>query len=186
MFRHIDRILARWEHRILVVDDDARILKLLEVGLRQHGLNVLIASSGLEAIDIYRCHFPSIDAVLLDVQMPGQNGPETLAALHTLNPQISCFFMSGDLGHYTAKNLIDMGATGVFMKPFCLTQVATTIRDLTRWGGRKTIFEASESSLPSSRPLRAARNGQHNAHLGSILMPALSGAVRPNIVCAPD
>src|SRR5260370_467742 len=82
---------------ILVVDDQASVGSVLDVALRQEGFTVWLAVNGQEALDLYRRCRRTIDAVLLDVRMPGWDGPRTLAALRELNPKIRCCFMSGDI-----------------------------------------------------------------------------------------
>jgi CheY-like chemotaxis protein len=47
---------------------------------------VWLAAGGQEALDLYQRHREAIDVVLLDVRMPGLDGPQTLAALRALNP----------------------------------------------------------------------------------------------------
>ena len=70
---------------------------------------------------------------MLDVLMPGLDGPRTLAALQELNPQIRCCFMSGDLGSYTEDRLQSLGAVAVLQKPFRLAEVAEVLRQLSSY-----------------------------------------------------
>jgi CheY-like chemotaxis protein len=105
---------------ILVVDDEAAVRALLDAALRQLGSMVWLAANGHEAIELYRQHGPEIGVVLLDVRMPGLDGPQTLSALQQLNAQVRCFFMSGDTGRYTAAELLGLGAVGILSKPFRL------------------------------------------------------------------
>jgi CheY-like chemotaxis protein len=115
---------------VLVVDDEGALRRLLGIGLRREGFAVWLAATGREALDLYRRHREIIDTVLLDVLMPGLNGPQTLAALQELNPQIRCCFMSGDLGSYTEERLRSLDAAAVLQKPFPLDEVAQVLRQL--------------------------------------------------------
>jgi CheY-like chemotaxis protein len=81
----VPRTQPRYE--IPIVDDEASMRGLLRIGMHQQGFSVWLAASGREAIDVYRRH--RIDMVLLDVRMPGLDGPQTLAALQSLNPQVA-------------------------------------------------------------------------------------------------
>jgi two-component system, OmpR family, response regulator len=103
---------------VLVVDDEKALGRMLDVVLRHYGFAVRLATTGQEAVDLYREHHQSIAAVLLDVQMPGMNGPATLAALRTINPDVKCCFMSGSTGEYSTEELLEMGAHHVLRKPF--------------------------------------------------------------------
>jgi len=119
---------------VLVVDDEGGLRGVLDVGMRQEGFAVWLAANGREALDLYRRHRETIDVVLLDVLMPGLDGPQTLAALQALNPQIRSCFMSGDLGSYTEERLRGLGAAAILQKPFRLAEVAQVLRQLASHG----------------------------------------------------
>src|SRR5207244_5832404 len=105
------------------VEDEEGIRAVLDMALRQQGFTVWLARSGQEGLDLYRRHRGTIGMVLLDVHMPGLDGPHTLAALQELEPRIPCCFMSGDLGNYTYRQLCSLGAATVIRKPFPLMAV---------------------------------------------------------------
>jgi CheY-like chemotaxis protein len=113
---------------VLVVDDQAGIRELLALSLRRDRFAVWVAAGGREALDVYREHRDAIDVVLLDVNMPAFDGPQTLRALQQLDPHVRCCFMSGDLGGYTEGGLLGLGAAAVLRKPFRLADVARTLR----------------------------------------------------------
>jgi CheY-like chemotaxis protein len=115
---------------ILVADDEPSVRGVLSVTLRQQGFAVWLAADGWEALDLYWQHAPAIDVVMLDVLMPGLDGPQTLAALQELNPQVRCCFMSGHLGDYTEGRLRELGAAIVLPKPFRLDEVTQVLGEL--------------------------------------------------------
>lgn len=115
---------------VLVADDSEAVLGVLGMALRQQGFTVLSAGSGQEAVVLYRSHCSTIHLVVLDVRMPGVDGPQTLSALREINPDICCCFMSGDTGKYTDQELLALGATAVFHKPFRLLSVAMELWEL--------------------------------------------------------
>lgn len=84
--------------KILVVDDDFGVRNFLRVFLERYGFAVLLAEGGLMATELYREHQQSLALVLLDVQMPGMDGPQTLAELQKINPAVVCCFMTGSRG----------------------------------------------------------------------------------------
>jgi CheY-like chemotaxis protein len=116
---------------VLVVDDDEGIRTMLRLALPRFGITALFASSGEEAVEVYRNRGPSVDLVLSDVRMgAGMDGPQTVAALLRLNPAMRFCFMSGDSGGYSDADLLALGAARVFRKPFLdLDEFARELRE---------------------------------------------------------
>ena len=71
------------QFRVLIVDDEIRIVKFLELKLKASGYEVLTASNGLEALAQVQTQEP--DLVVLDVIMPGMDGFETLKQIRALS-----------------------------------------------------------------------------------------------------
>jgi CheY-like chemotaxis protein len=59
----------------------------------------------------------------MDVQMPGMDGPQTLAALRQISPAVLCCFMTGHPGRYSEGELPDRGAAFIG-KPFVMADLA--------------------------------------------------------------
>lgn len=113
---------------VMLVDDDEEVMAVIERGLRYSGFAVLKASSGADAIDLYHRHGESVDAVLMDVRMPGLDGPQTLSLLKAIDPAVRCFLMTGgDIGGYTSEDFARAGALRVFTKPIALREIAHAI-----------------------------------------------------------
>jgi len=115
---------------ILIVDDEPAIRQLLQMSLEVQGFQVWLAASGAEAVQLYQLHPAAIAVVLLDVIMPGMDGPHTLEALEQFDPSVCCLFMSGNLGAYTEPELLRRGARGLVSKPFVLEALAERLRGL--------------------------------------------------------
>ena len=109
--------------------------------LQRHGFEVLAASDGREAIEMYheslREDSDAIDVVLLDVQMPGLDGPTVLAAMQTIDPNVRAFFMTGDPGRFSEDELLATGARRVFAKPLNIGAVVAELRGSLRPVGRE-------------------------------------------------
>src|SRR5689334_22546953 len=99
---------------VLVVDDDPMVLRLLLAALPGYGFTVWPASSGPAALEVYRRQREDIAVVLLDVRMPGLDGPQTLAQLQCLNPAVACCFMTGFAGNYSDEDLRARGGLHCF------------------------------------------------------------------------
>ena len=115
---------------ILIADDKALILSLLKFELESRGFAVWLAVDGDDALDLYRKHRDEIDLVLLDVQMPGLDGPHSLEALRQCNPEVVACFMTGGAGTYAEEDLLDRGAAWVFRKPFRPPDVADVLQEV--------------------------------------------------------
>jgi CheY-like chemotaxis protein len=115
---------------VLVADDNEHVRAVLGVTLREMGLTPFLAADGREAVELFGRHRDQVRAVLLDVRMPGLDGPRTLAELRRIVPHVPCCFMTGNSGHYGGGDLLALGAARVFEKPFRLEEVIETLRVL--------------------------------------------------------
>jgi CheY-like chemotaxis protein len=115
---------------VLVADDEPDLLTLFDIALKDYGFLVWLAKSGEEAVEVYQQHQRTIDIVLLDVEMPGLDGPQTLQVLRCLNPAVRASFMTGGCSKYDEPALLNQGAAYVFRKPFQLQDLAALLRRL--------------------------------------------------------
>ncbi len=90
-------------NRILVVDDEEEIAKLLEEFLNKKGYQVITVLGGQEAIETIKRQ-ECIDLMILDLKMPAVNGLDVLQELRRLNKQIPVIILSGSLD---LQNFID-------------------------------------------------------------------------------
>jgi CheY-like chemotaxis protein len=132
---------------VLIADDQSAVRLMLATALPEFGFAVLAASSGREAVERYWTCPASIDLVLLDVEMPGVDGPQTLAPLVQIDSRVRCFFMTGTLPEH-ADLLAGLGVLGVFAKPFRVPDVAAAL-------GRSLYRPSSASISPSVTPTPA-------------------------------
>jgi two-component system OmpR family response regulator len=104
---------------ILYVDDDADICSVVQATLRLvPGLHVQTADSGERAIDLAYELRP--DLVLMDVMMPGLDGPSTFKRMResALLAHIPVIFMTAKVLPAEISNFLQLGAIGVIAKPF--------------------------------------------------------------------
>lgn len=142
---------------ILVVDDEEPIRRLLQLVLQRQGFEVWLAADGSQALKLYDRFRTQIDLVLLDVRMPGLNGPQTLAALRQLNPEVPCCFLTGQAWEYSERQLRGQGAVQVFAKPFALEELATSLWLLaTQTGNQEAELDGDADSL-----VRESNHGRH-------------------------
>ena len=121
--------------RILHVEDDPSIQAVTKLALEAiGGYEVLSCSSGAQALEEVEAFAP--DFILLDVMMPGMDGPQTLEKLRQLVDidSVPVAFMTakvqpGEVAHYRS-----LGALDVIVKPFDPMQLAAQIRQI--WSQR--------------------------------------------------
>ncbi len=118
------------DRRILVVDDDPDSLSIIAEALRWDGYQVQTAISGAEGLDLIQRWNP--DLILLDVNMPGMNGIETLRDLRQRSLYVSVMFISGNTSTEHVIEGLDSGGDDYIPKPFdpleLLARVRTQLR----------------------------------------------------------
>ena len=117
--------------RILYVEDEPDIQAVAQLALESvGGFNLKVCSSGKEALDNASDFKPQL--LLLDVMMPGMDGPSTLAELKKL-PGLSdtpAIFMTAKVQTQEVEQLLTYGAIDVIAKPFDPMTLAETIRNI--------------------------------------------------------
>jgi CheY-like chemotaxis protein len=107
--------------RLLIVDDDEDIRAIAQMSLeRIGGWTVVAASSGQQALDLAAAADGPFDAVLLDVMMPGLDGPSTLVRLREgpIDDNVPVVFLTAKIQPADRERLNALGAAGVIAKPF--------------------------------------------------------------------
>ena len=110
---------------VLFVDDEEMVLTVGSLMLQKLGCNVLKASRGQEAIDIFEKN--EVDFVVLDMQMPGMSGYETYHQLKEIQPEVKILLASGYTGDDSEKRVESIGFDGYLQKPFTLKQLSEKI-----------------------------------------------------------
>jgi CheY-like chemotaxis protein len=122
------------ERRVVLVDDEDDIRLVAATSLRRlAGWQVEVAASGPECLELVRSSQP--DAVLLDVMMPGMDGPATLAALRAdpVTSEIPVVFLTAKVQASERSRLEGLGVAGVVAKPFDPMTLAQEISAALGW-----------------------------------------------------
>ena len=106
------------KRKILVVDDEDIVAELIKGVLAEEGAEVLGASNGYEAIDIFEKFHGSIDLVILDMIMPGMNGDEVLKVLREIRDDIRIIISSGFMSEDQREKLKEFRVDGFLDKPY--------------------------------------------------------------------
>jgi DNA-binding response OmpR family regulator len=112
--------------QLLVVDDEPRLLAMLERGLTAQGFDVTVASSADRALALARTDVPAL--AILDVNMPGPNGFELLEALRGVAPGLPVIMLTARSDVEDRIHGLELGAVDYVVKPFAFRELTARIR----------------------------------------------------------
>jgi CheY-like chemotaxis protein len=140
------------QRRVLVVDDDAEVRRILVASVRAKGLPIDEAADGNAAIDLLKEHRYAV--VLLDLLMPGVDGFAVLAAIgHHDNPPIVLVVSGAE--RRILEQLDSNRIHGIVKKPFDPLDVADIVAACAEIRGRSAFETMAYATLVSSAPLIA-------------------------------
>ena len=126
----VDERLESGSGLILLVDDEPMILDVGRQMLERLGYTVLTASSGIDALEVYRQNGRQCDLVILDMIMPDMSGEEAFEQLHRFDPEVRVLLASGYSIHGQASRILERGCRGFIQKPFNIEALSTKIRQI--------------------------------------------------------
>ena len=112
--------------KVLVIDDEKFITKSIKQHLEKEGCDVMTGETGEEGIEIFKAESP--DIILLDLNMPGMGGIETLKALKKLSSDIIVIIITAHGDIETAVSSIKLGAYDFVEKPFELNRISVLVK----------------------------------------------------------
>ena len=115
--------------KILIVDDEEGVRISLKKVLHRDGYDIVLAETGMEAIDIVRKHTNEIETVISDFKMPGLDGLETLTEIGKLNPEIIRIILTGYATLDRAIESVNSGIDGFLTKPFDNKEIRQKIKE---------------------------------------------------------
>jgi len=135
--------------RVVVVDDEPNIARLLKMALRMEGWEITVAHSGAGAVAVAKTVRP--DAVVLDVMLPDFDGLEVLRRIRSLDSDVAVLFL-------TARDAVEdriagltAGGDDYVTKPFSLEEVVARLRALMRRSGATSVSAASVLTIGDLR-----------------------------------
>ena len=112
--------------RVLIVDDEAAIRRALRPPLSELGFQIHEASRGEEALQLL--HSTQVDVVLLDINMPGIGGIETLRRIRAAAPRLPVLMVTVLDGEEEKVEALEPGADDYITKPFSIRELIARIR----------------------------------------------------------
>jgi len=114
---------------VLIVDDEALVVDLVEAGLREAGFEVVVALSGEEAVVILDDQSATISGLVTDVNLgKGMTGLDLGHRARELMPELPVLYMTGDSAHEWASQGVPNSV--MIPKPFVAAQIVTALASL--------------------------------------------------------
>jgi two-component system cell cycle sensor histidine kinase/response regulator CckA len=122
--------IVKGKETVLLVDDEEVVLDTGEQILKKLGYEVLSATNGREALELYEKNQDKIDMILLDMVMPIMGGGETYDKMREINSDIKVLLASGYSIEGEAKKILERGCDGFIQKPFGIEELSNGIRNI--------------------------------------------------------
>ncbi|HEY6803939.1 MAG TPA: response regulator transcription factor [Pyrinomonadaceae bacterium] len=130
--------------RILVVDDEAQLTRVLRTGLKSRGYEVRVASDGISGLELFTDWHPNL--VITDLAMPNMDGLELCRQLRKLS-QVPIIVLSAKDEEKTKIEALDLGADDFVTKPFGIDELLARVRASLRRAATNVINEAAPTIL---------------------------------------
>ena len=116
--------------KILIVDDEPHIVKLISMRLMTKGYEVFVANDGMDCVEIAKREIP--DLILLDIMLPHRGGIRTFEKLLQLDTtrNIPVIFITAYPKTEIKAQVMRMGANGYISKPFTGAEIEQTIQNV--------------------------------------------------------
>jgi DNA-binding response OmpR family regulator len=137
---------------ILIVEDEEKILRLLELELEIEGYQIGKAMDGKEALEAYRSG--SWDLILLDVMLPGISGIELLRKIRTKNNFTPVILLTAKGSVEDKVSGLDLGANDYITKPFQIEELLARIRAVLRMRIAASSMEDEEDGWLNTADLK--------------------------------
>jgi len=115
---------------VLLVDDELMIRQLGARILEKAGYHVIVASDGAEGVEVYRQHVDEIDVTILDMNMPGMDGMETMACLKSEFPNINVLISTGHTIDGELDRMRREGTFGLLQKPYRACELREKVHEV--------------------------------------------------------
>ena len=132
--------------RILVVDDEPQLTRVLRTGLKSRGYDVRVAADGLAGFEAFNDWHP--DLVITDLAMPNVDGLELCRRLRAIS-QVPIIVLSAKGEEKTKVEALDLGADDYVTKPFGIDELLARVRASLRRASTPATNEATQTTLDS-------------------------------------
>jgi two-component system KDP operon response regulator KdpE len=132
--------------RILVVDDEPQLIRVLRTGLKSRGYEIRAAADGLAGFEMFTDWHP--DLVITDLAMPNVDGLELCRRIRAVS-QVPIIVLSAKGEEKTKVEALDLGADDFVTKPFGIDELLARVRASLRRATAPSINESAQTVLES-------------------------------------
>ena len=151
--------------RIVAIEDDAAIRRMLERGLVAAGHQVMTAESGEDGAIL--ALEDGVDVVLLDIGLPELDGYEVLSRIRSRRTDLPVLMLTARDDIDNKVRALDRGADDYLTKPFAFEELLARIRALSRRSDQSSSTEISAGDVRVDLLARRAWRGQRNVELSN-------------------
>ncbi len=166
--------------KILIVDDEAQIVSLLNRFFSRLGFTVLTSNNGREGLKRVEQEHP--DLVLLDVRMPGMDGMQVLRHIRARAPEVTVIMITGSTDTVRASESLALGAYDYITKPIDMAYLERTVLSL--------FPPPTEPAVVEPAPAAPILEGEGATELLGESSPSIPGPAdaptAPPLVTAPE
>jgi two-component system KDP operon response regulator KdpE len=134
--------------RVMVIDDEPPIRKLLRMGLTAHGYQIIEAANGRTALQLLN---QNPDLIILDLGLPDTNGHDLLRTIRSRNERVPIVILSSRGDEAGKVQALDLGADDYMTKPFgmdeLLARMRSALRHRLQTHGERPVFRVDGLSV---------------------------------------
>ncbi len=149
--------------KVLAIEDDRRIARVLEQGLAEDGHSVFVCYRGDEGLELIKSQYFGL--VVLDVMLPGLDGFSVLKQARVAKCAVPILMLTARDGMADVVRGLDLGADDYLSKPFQLEVLLARVRAMTRRGQLPLLDVLTVGDLVLDRGQKQLRRGEHQIPL---------------------
>lgn len=162
--------------RILVIEDELRMLELLRKGLYESGCTVMTAADGETGLEIALAH--EFDAIVLDIGLPRRDGHSVAQALRERKSATPILMLTARDAEDDIIRGLDLGADDYMTKPFSFPELIARLQSITRPQRAETAIKIDAAGLVVDPTRQMVKRGNANIELTRTEFALLGRLVR--------